>query len=218
MVKASLYLDDTIRNRQTLRANRRFDERRSGAKFRQNLLRRFSSGKLSCVDVVDIASDAVRDGMLSRADPLFKIGSWKSTHNASRNLWNTIWKEQLAGTLADVYRTVECGRKNALGHVDVHKYNIILPHLLGKELYSMPDLFNKTFLGKAVSLDTFWEHASRQPWFLEHPAAHQVAADPSHCIPLRIHGDAAPVTKHSSTLVITVPLSLTTSRRWCPGS
>ena len=67
----------------------------------------------------------------------------------------------------------------------------------------MPELFERTFVGKEGCLDTFWENASQQPWFLEHPAAQEIAADPSHCIPLRIHGDGAPVTKKSSTLFMT---------------
>ena len=103
----------------------------------------------------------------------------------------------------DIYQTLGCERNSAAGDFKVHKYNIISPHLLCKKLHSMPELVERTFVGKEGCLDTFWENASQQPWFLEHPAAQEIAADPSHCIPLRIHGGGAPVTKKSSTPFMT---------------
>ena len=170
---------------------------------RTNLFRRFAKGKLHSSDVVDFLGSLVHDGMYEHQDRFYNIGTRKDMKNASRDLWNAIWKEHLMHEFGDIYQTVECGRKNAVGDFEVHKYNIILPHLLCKKLHSMPRLSERTFVGKEGCLDTFWEHASQQPWFLEHPAAQQIAADPSHCIPLRIHGDAAPVTKKSSTLFMT---------------
>ena len=172
-------------------------------RFQDNMLNRFSRGKLHSCDVVDIVADAVDDGMLSSGDLFFKIGRSSDRHNAERNVWRAIQREHLGGAFSDCYHTVACGRKDGEGNIHEQKYNVILPHLLCKELHSMPGLFNRIFLGKAGCVESFWEHASQQPWFLEHPAAQQVAADPSHCVPLRIHGDAAPVTKHSSTLVMT---------------
>ena len=59
-------------------------------RLQDNMLNRFSRGKLHSCNVVDIVADAVDDGMLSSRDPFFKIGRSPDRHNAERNVWRSI--------------------------------------------------------------------------------------------------------------------------------
>ena len=105
-------------------------KRQSGTSVRSNLLRRFCKGKLNAKDVVDLDANLVDDGVYQDLDRFYKLAMQKDRSNASRNLWNAIWREHLMFEFCDTYQTLECGRKSAARDLKVHKYNIRLPHLL----------------------------------------------------------------------------------------
>ena len=82
---------------------------------------------------------------------------------------------------------------------------VILPHELIHFLFlnHTVDFFSR-FVGDTGlnGFEAYWHRARGQSWLREHPGAHLVEQKPRRCIPLRLHGDEAPVTKGFGMLFI----------------
>eukprot|EP00969_Alexandrium_andersonii_P194488 8590731-Alexandrium_andersonii.AAC.1 len=71
----------------------------------------------------------------------------------------------------------------------------MLPHELIHVLWVQWPLFRQAFCGKPGDLEAYWTYASREPWFADHPCRQHATQEPARTIPLRLHGDDAPLKK-----------------------
>ena len=73
---------------------------------------------------------------------------------------------------------------------------VLLPHDLVHQLYQHdPDHFHSRFLGASgvEELPSFWRRCSREEWFPQQPDAAAIQQSPKEYIPVRVHGDDAPL-------------------------
>ena len=83
---------------------------------------------------------------------------------------------------------------------------VLLPHELVAAIWAAAgkEAFETLFLGESGrrGLEEFWRRSRREPWFERHPHQSWLRDNPTSCIPVRVHGDDAPVRKGCSILVI----------------
>ena len=81
---------------------------------------------------------------------------------------------------------------------------ILLPHEVLWSFYNMDqEEFGSRVFG-SCDLDTFWSRSLEAGLVDGHPCKARVAQDPGSYIPLRLHGDDAPMTKSSGLLVLQI--------------
>lgn len=81
---------------------------------------------------------------------------------------------------------------------------ILLPHEVLWSFYNMDqEEFKSRVLG-SCDLDTFWSRSLEAGLVDGHPCKTRVAEDPGSYLPLRLHGDDAPMTKSSGLLVMQI--------------
>ena len=83
--------------------------------------------------------------------------------------------------------------------------SVLLPHELLGALYRVggPGTFVNMMLPKGkASLATYWNRNQDQPWFGAHPYRHLLQTSASFCVPIRLHGDDAPLRHRTSILVL----------------
>ena len=155
---------------------------------------------LSSEDVGAAAHAAVEDGTTSRLiGSLSSIGQYNG--NASRGLGRCIAREGLHCNLEPYVSHVATKVDGKLRDI---KVPVILPHETVNYFYTdHPDIFNERFIGSggAEGLEAFWREYRHTEGAREHPGWELVEA--GKCvIPLRLHGDTAPVTNKYGMLVM----------------
>ena len=72
-----------------------------------------------------------------------------------------------------------------------------------------PELFERIFVNSEDVLLEYWTHARQQPWFDAHPGRQKILEGATRTLPLRLHGDDAPINKATSVLLLSLgsPLS-----------
>ena len=93
---------------------------------------------------------------------------------------------------------VEATYRLASGNVENKELGMILPHEILHLIWSKaPNLFMQRFIGPhgEIGLREFWEHCAGEPWLQNHEYKQLVEAKGEKCIPIKLHGDDAPVSK-----------------------
>ena len=96
--------------------------------------------------------------------------------------------------------------------VQQRKVYCLLPHDVLSFLWRKErSVFSDIFEGPPGSLSDFWAAAEGQPWFNANPLRPQIVKDPCCVLPLRLHGDDAPLWK----TVCGLCLSFSSPLAWC---
>ena len=140
-------------------------------------------------------------------------GKWRN--NISRDLLRRFSRSTLANICDPVY--VDCLAKTQLSsHVEDCQLPMILPHMFIAGLYKRSQL---QFWSRFAGVDTqehastifaqFWDNMSDSELLAHHPDREAIWQEPHTSVPLKLHGDGAPVTKHSGLDIVSVssPLS-----------
>ena len=158
---------------------------------------------IHAVDAIGVSHACVQDGMENRAATSMAKSS-SSVQNASRGFHRFLEREGLFGDLKPYFITV-IAKENIDCGVAEEQIPIILPHEAIFELHTKaPHLFRDRFIGPEGlnGLDEFWGRSLPQDWMQQHPGREFVETAPLSCIPLRLHGDDAAITKDTSALFI----------------
>ena len=155
---------------------------------------------IHAVDAIGVTNACVKDGMENRSTASIAKSS-SSVENASRGFHRFLQREGLFGDLKPYLITVIAKEK----HVVEEQFPIILPHEAIFELHTKaPQLFRDRFIGPEGlnGLDEYWGRSLPQDWMRQHPGRESAETAPLSCIPLRLHGDDAAITKSVSALFI----------------
>ena len=91
------------------------------------------------------------------------------------------------------------------GGAETTPFPLYAPHELLHCLYtSLRPIFDKAFVGPAGALRSYWSGAQKELWFNEHPLRERILDNVGTVLPLRLHGDGAPVTKVLSSLAVSI--------------
>jgi hypothetical protein len=95
-------------------------------------------------------------------------------------------------------------RKKRYGSALCRKeHPFLLPSTWLKTLHQSPSVFRHIVLGPPGALSSFWETASRESWFSNHPVVQQ-ATDLNKVVPLGLHGDDVKYQKRQKLCVISM--------------
>ena len=154
---------------------------------------------VSVSEAQKIGNSAHKDG-LGGANLLASIGSYgKYLANAERDFHRRVHLPIEPYKVQTVIST-EKGPREATLHV-------LLPHELAHQLYAHePSHFHSRFLSVdgVEALRSFGQNSEEEEWFAHHPDAAAIRQSPTNFIPVRIHGDDAPLhkTHHGSSMYV----------------
>ena len=83
---------------------------------------------------------------------------------------------------------------------------VLLPHELVHAFWMVggPHVMQQRFVGDQGErgLHEFWHRVRGEPWMEAHPLAEQIRRSPGTHIPIRLHGDDAPLNRGRSILAV----------------
>ena len=94
-------------------------------------------------------------------------------------------------------------RKSGSNEMEVRQFPVFLPHEVVHHIFSASTCkqFMERFGASPNVLGKFWEESRKMPWYGEHPWAREIEANPTACIPIRVHADDAPMSKRTGIFV-----------------
>ena len=145
----------------------------------------------------------------------FKLSNFQTLRNWNINPFANLGHEN--GSAARGFRRF-VAREHLLHGLSIYTYKsaskvrgkvqevdipLILPHELVHFFYMHHyQEFLSRFVGDLDRVEAYWHQSRGQSWLREHPGAHLVGRHPRRCLPLRLHGDEAPVTKKYGVLFL----------------
>ena len=177
-----------------------------------SLRRMWALGELSSPQVQELAMGALSQGAHS-IDAMAKAGGeGKNKGNMHRALVAAFGKTAGAPDMFYTDIPVVGGRKSP--------HPFILPHeLFGTLKKERPEQFERTILGPEGECAKFWSSAEGKDMRSKHPVLRQRwATDLCKTVPVGLHGDGGPFTKHDSLYTVTwnslLGVGTTTSKRY----
>ena len=173
-----------------------------------------------------LCSVLVRDNWVERPSTVRKIAaackrSYNET-NASVNQLSRLGGGSGSNASRDLSRLVSklpFMKKLAIADVDVFakrgtsevfepaKLPMLYPHDIVSTIWrTSPGKFEELFIGPEGNegVEKFWNTHRYEEWFLEHPNIADIEHEPSKCLPVKMWGDKAPVTRNLGISVLTM--------------
>ena len=147
----------------------------------------------------------MQDGLCAdSATNIARLGAWGShVGNVERDFHRHVRAQGLDGSVEPYLVSTKVANKSGV-HEDA-KVPVLLPHGIVNGLWrASPDKFQSRMVGEGgpSSLENFWTHAIEEPWFQAHPYKDNIIMNPRESIPIRVHGDDAPMNRSRSLLLL----------------